>query len=209
MDLIYIRRNYNRLMRRLSPPGKMYCAGCDSYKDLSEFGKRRKSKYGVTGECLSCLRENNSSPNQKYRRFFYHKQKNYGIDRDTFNTLYEKQEGRCAICGEYGEKDIDTATSKLHVDHDHETNEIRGLLCSPCNAGLGCFRDDTERMRKAIDYLNRNNVKPKSSELIKQQRAEKENKSLQKIARGLPNQQASNIVDIEHLPLFMFLTESN
>jgi len=43
---------------------------------------------------------------------------------------------------------------KLVVDHNHNTNKVRGLLCNHCNRGLGHFRDNTETLLKAIDYLN-------------------------------------------------------
>jgi len=42
----------------------------------------------------------------------------------------------------------------LHVDHDHITGALRGLLCSACNTGLGFFRDHPELLKRAIEYLN-------------------------------------------------------
>ena len=50
----------------------------------------------------------------------------------------------CAICSIGG---------KLHVDHDHATGKIRGLLCRGCNMGLGNFRDSTVYLNRAIEYL--------------------------------------------------------
>lgn len=60
------------------------------------------------------------------------------------------QDGLCAIC-----KAPETPEPKgnLHVDHDHTSGRVRGLLCFPCNAGLGSFKDDIERLEAAIEYL--------------------------------------------------------
>jgi hypothetical protein len=77
----------------------------------------------------------------------------YGVDHITYLTLLDKQDGRCAICGDGGQ---------LQVDHDHKCCAgtrscgecIRGLLCGPCNRGLAAFGDDPEKMRKATAYLN-------------------------------------------------------
>lgn len=71
----------------------------------------------------------------------------YGMDADDLHRLYAKQDGRCAICKHpEGEK-------RLHVDHDHDTGLVRGLLCGNCNALLGHARDSTEILRRAIYYL--------------------------------------------------------
>ena len=58
------------------------------------------------------------------------------------------QEEACAICG------YPQFSEDLSIDHCHETGEVRGLLCKHCNLGLGHFRDDPERLKAAIDYLN-------------------------------------------------------
>ena len=56
-----------------------------------------------------------------------------------------KQAGCCAICGE--------PLIKPCFDHNHDTLQLRGVLCDPCNRGLGCFKEDTERLSKAISYI--------------------------------------------------------
>lgn len=64
------------------------------------------------------------------------------------------QDGRCAICGATDARR--RKSDRLNVDHDHATGAFRGLLCDPCNNGLGRFDDDPDRLRKAADYLEKN-----------------------------------------------------
>lgn len=71
----------------------------------------------------------------------------YGLSREDYAELVADQNGVCAVCGRGSE---DRA---LAVDHDHASGGIRGLLCAPCNTGLGVFRDDPDLLRKAIAYL--------------------------------------------------------
>jgi len=73
----------------------------------------------------------------------------YGIKPAEFDALLDSQGGRCAICR------TETAGGKggWHVDHDHATGRIRGLLCHGCNIALGYFRDDPDRLRAAMAYL--------------------------------------------------------
>lgn len=70
----------------------------------------------------------------------------YGLTLDDYDRLHSAQEGRCLIC--------DTETDyNLAVDHCHDTGEVRGLLCIPCNVGIGNLGDDPDRLRAAADYL--------------------------------------------------------
>lgn len=57
------------------------------------------------------------------------------------------QDGRCKICGGI------LLGSNAHVDHCHVTGKIRGILCGPCNRGLGLFRDSVTALRQAAIYL--------------------------------------------------------
>jgi hypothetical protein len=76
--------------------------------------------------------------------------RNYGITLQEYDAMFEAQGGMCAICGEPRPEE-----RTLHVDHDHETGEIRGLLCFRCNNALGDLRDDYELFQRAADYLDR------------------------------------------------------
>jgi len=75
----------------------------------------------------------------------------YGITKEQYFEMYEKQEGKCAICEE-----VPKTKRLLHVDHCHSTGNVRGLLCSLCNTALGSFRDNTALLTRAIEYLGRN-----------------------------------------------------
>lgn len=77
--------------------------------------------------------------------------KYYGISCDDYARLFHEQDGQCAIC----KAPFDGVGN---VDHNHKTEEVRGLLCSRCNKGLGHFRDDIETMKAAIAYLQDRNI---------------------------------------------------
>jgi len=73
----------------------------------------------------------------------------YGITKEDYNLMFEKQNGNCAICC----KHQSLFKKSLHVDHCHSTNRVRGLLCSKCNQAIGLFKDSQESMLRACKYL--------------------------------------------------------
>lgn len=86
----------------------------------------------------------------------YDLMKSYGISLDRFNEMLECQDGKCAICGN-PETKVDYRTKEpraLAVDHNHDTGEIRGLLCSDCNTGIGLLQDNVLLLQKAIEYIS-------------------------------------------------------
>lgn len=77
----------------------------------------------------------------------------YGLTPETYMELSASQDHKCAICGDpYG---MESLKHPLYVDHCHKTGEVRGLLCSRCNTGLGLFRDNPDLMLAAVTYLTR------------------------------------------------------
>ena len=90
-----------------------------------------------------------------------HLRRKYGIDLDEYNRMREEQGYCCMLCGRHEDviRAVKRAPAKgrppdpLVVDHCHETGDVRGLLCSRCNDGLGKLCDDPEMLRKGIVYL--------------------------------------------------------
>jgi hypothetical protein len=76
----------------------------------------------------------------------------YRLADAAFQALWDAQGGRCAVCSKAL---VEGANQGLHVDHCHATGAVRGLLCGPCNGGIGMLGDDAERVAKAAEYLRR------------------------------------------------------
>jgi len=110
----------------------------------------RRARNGVAVIfCSANCKQNSYTADGRYAgktRARYLKNK-YGL---TVEQVDEMCLVGCAICGttEW------TGKHKIgYVDHDHATGEVRGILCAPCNVGIGMFGDDPERMRRAADYV--------------------------------------------------------
>jgi len=120
------------------PPTGPIRTHCPSGHEYSSENTYVNAKTG-NRQCRACGVE-------RGRRTF--RERLYGLPREDYTALLERQGGRCAICRERA-----TGQLALAADHDHATGAIRGLLCSRCNNGLGSFRDDAALLETAVDYL--------------------------------------------------------
>lgn len=89
----------------------------------------------------------------------------YGIGYEDVLKMLEDQDYLCAICREVGFKMHPGIKSPLNVDHCHETGRVRGLLCHNCNRALGLLKDDVERLKRSISYLEGATTIPEGSTL--------------------------------------------
>lgn len=84
----------------------------------------------------------------------YNLKNRYGLSLAEYQAMSEAQDHRCKACGR-----VESVIGRggrlkpLAVDHDHETGEVRGLLCQACNMALGLLDDDVERLQALITYL--------------------------------------------------------
>lgn len=79
----------------------------------------------------------------------YHLKHTYGITLVDYNKMLDAQGNGCAICGKTPKEN----GKRLDVDHDHKTGQVRGLLCTQCNMGLGCLGDSLLQLQAAVSYL--------------------------------------------------------
>ena len=107
-----------------------WCAKCQSWLDKSSFHKTKRSNDGLASRCAKCHLET-----QRKRR--------YGLEWGEFGRMLERQNNKCAICG---------ASDPNHLDHNHETGQVRSILCNRCNTALWVVEDE-ELLNNMLEYL--------------------------------------------------------
>ncbi len=112
-------------------------------------------RYGLSYSCVACTvrrsSENKKNPHYKVVEKIGYMRRRYGITPNEMLAMLKSQGGACAICGGKDPKN----EHGWCVDHDHTTGIVRGVLCDPCNNGLGRFNDSVESLNSAIRYLCR------------------------------------------------------
>ena len=94
-----------------------------------------------------------------------HCKRRYGLTLKDVEKMLEDQNHLCAICREEGFQMNDRVYHGLNVDHCHTTGTVRGMLCHNCNRALGLMKDDIERLKAAIKYLEGATTIPSGSTL--------------------------------------------
>ncbi len=132
------------------------CGSCSIEKLLSEFTPHATSRTGLSKKCRKCISRDATkvrppSDVRRIRRDNHFRQ--YGIDVAIYDSLFRAQGGRCASCRREETRRIRGRISNLCVDHDHDTGDVRGLLCSRCNVAVGLLRDDVALVSSLLAYL--------------------------------------------------------
>lgn len=124
------------------PEGHKRCPRCEVVKPHGEWSRNSSSSDGFATYCRQCRAAESRAR---------HLKRKYGMTEADRDELTASQMGVCCIC---------LSSSAEHVDHDHETGRVRGVLCFSCNAALGQFKERPEVMSRAISYLEGNVWKP-------------------------------------------------
>ena len=135
------------------------CGDCGDTLPVDRFSKKSSSTRGYCSRCKDCHNRynrtrwypNNASKQQTATKRWKADNKaalaatKYAVPEAEVEELHEIS--CCEICGD--------STTTLNIDHDHTSGLVRGRLCTRCNTGLGLFRDSTDLLIKAAQYLKR------------------------------------------------------
>jgi len=126
------------------------CKVCGVEKDISDFYTGRRDCKDCKNAAARKIRIDEPERYAKYKKRHneYLKEKRYGISQDQFDKMLVDQNNMCKICG--NEFKI---IKDAHIDHCHNRNIVRGILCNGCNIAIGQFYDNTDIMDNAIKYL--------------------------------------------------------
>ena len=132
------------------------CGNC--YARYIARGKADRVKVKAIGPCKDCGEECQIHAKGMCLKCYAHNASasRLGLPEGWYKTTLKKQAGVCAICGgDNRQKNgkYSGTIKKMHMDHDHETGKVRGLLCQMCNQGLGSFKDNPKTLTAAINYL--------------------------------------------------------
>lgn len=152
------------------------CTLCEVEQPITEFHKQRGERRHP--RCKTCRRSAGveyraanverlkvlakesrarrveADPTYKARECLKRSLAKFGATMEDYEAMVEAQGGLCAICGRAPDPEHPKPTERvLQKDHCHREGGLRGLLCGPCNRGLGQFGDDLDRLRAAVAYL--------------------------------------------------------
>jgi hypothetical protein len=117
----------------------------DNESRAAAAARARRNRQGWTPE----RRERDNARRRTPEYLHQKRAERYELSETELKELQEKSQGICEICNRF------IGESKLHVDHCHDSNKVRGLICGPCNRGIGLFDENMATLFRAIQYLAR------------------------------------------------------
>ncbi len=131
------------------------CAKCKNHLHVSCFTKEDKNISGYSSHCRECRsasrKDTYQKPENKLAASLRHRLRTYGLTPEQEEQIRMLQGNRCPGCRGHIK-----GGKKTHVDHDHATGKIRGILCEGCNFALGYAKDSPKALRNLANYLEFN-----------------------------------------------------
>lgn len=138
--------------RLLYSQGLKECGICSNVLPFAAYNQRKESgKQYCVAYCKDCERmkyQNNRDSIREIRR-----RQSLGVPIGTYNFLVAEYGEECSICKSKEPGGRSKESGQFHIDHDHETEIVRGLLCTTCNVGIGMLKHSPQILLAAIGYL--------------------------------------------------------
>ena len=148
----YYKEYYDRpeVKEKISKKRKEYLARPGVKEHRAKQNKEYRNRPDIKEKIKKKRKKYNNCPKIKEQQLNYNLQQKYGITIDDKQAMIDKQNGLCAIC-----KRKLNGNQEAFVDHNHKTDEVRGILCGNCNFILGHAKDSIDILYKAISYLKK------------------------------------------------------
>ena len=152
------------------------CYGCKKTKSKKEFAKNSGRKDGLQSQCRDCMRKRRITPEYRKKHKEYVRKnreenpeaqlirnlrrsaKRMGLDAEKVIAHYysklSEYDSHCEICGRHAS----LLNRRLDLDHNHNTNQLRGLLCTNCNQRIGLCWEDVRILKNTVEYINKYNI---------------------------------------------------
>lgn len=143
--MLSVKRDWGRLPKVPNEDGHYRCSKCREYKPPSQFNKSKNQKSGLSYACRACMKTEVRN---------YNLPSKYGITTAQFAEKLLAQGGKCACCG--GQFQFEGyKADRPCVDHNHNTGEVRDLLCGKCNLAAGNVSDSSVKAMQLAKYLEK------------------------------------------------------
>lgn len=126
------------------------------FREYKKVRSNGESYFHRLAVCRECDLPRIQLMNKTYKETGYSRNTTlkvkYNLSLKDYDDLFKSQDYKCKIC-----RRLKTEDKNFPVDHCHELNIVRGILCPQCNLGLGGFKDNWKLIIKAINYLKDHN----------------------------------------------------
>ncbi len=158
-EKIITKPDYKTRKKVFKDLAEKWCPSHLKYLPIADFNKSPSCYSGYEVYCRVCKAVRVKEQYSYSKKKSYHYKSKFGISLEEFDVLFLQQQSKCKAC-----KSTEHNGRNWSVDHEHiegyadlpsndKKKYIRGILCHPCNAGLGLFKNSIEKLESAIQYL--------------------------------------------------------